>query len=868
MDRIEKSTKKTYLIYTASITLIVSIAVIIFTENLNIAKSDLHSINIAGRQRVLYQKITKGLMDFSEIKEAKLAQAKLKTLSGHLSEWETNHAYLLNANKSIGDSRIDSLFALIEPFYQKTVMSVNKILDQTDHVNNSPSLNIDATVDNRNRYLDFIDPIVKEYEHNSNAHFSSLKFLLYALASGIILFIISLFYFVIVPTTIRLKEKSQALLTTKNTLEDSYKETHRKMLEITALKADVETEAEYKKIFIEEAPNAIAMFDNNMGFLAASRQWRMDYNLLDNKIIGKSLYEIFPSIDERWRKIHLECLAGAIHNEDETKYTWPDGRVQWLTWDIRPWYTSKKEIGGILIYTTDITTIKEKEKEKLRIEQILDKANQVARIGTWEVNMISGKIHWSKVTCEIHEVPHDYVPKLDTAINFFKEGASREKIQNAVKNAIEKGIPYDVEVELITAKGKSRWARAIGQPEMVNGQCERLYGVFHNINEIKVSENALNKANEELTAIFNVSPISIIGTDFNGLITHFNKGAENLLQYSASEMIGKKTPEIIHLKEEVIRHGKVLSRLFGKNISGFDVFVEHARRNHFETMEWTYVRKDGSQFPVQLITTAIRDKNGKIKGFLGVATDITEQVNNRKKLIETKESLEVLTNKLTNQNRQLADFAHITSHNLRSPVANLQTLSGFYKDAESEEERNELFQKFEVVIGHLASTLNTLVEVIQTKDQSTKATQELSFEKILTKTQEIISSQITQSGAIIKSDFSKAQKVVYNDIYLDSIFLNLVSNAIKYKSEERVPEIYIESRIEGRNTVLTVTDNGLGINMEKHGHKLFGLNKVFHKHPEAKGVGLYMTKVQIEAMGGSISASSKEGEGSTFTVIF
>ena len=161
-----------------------------------------------------------------------------------------------------------------------------------------------------------------------------------------------------------------------------------------------------------------------------------------------------------------------------------------------------------------------------------------------------------------------------------------------------------------------------------------------------------------------------------------------------------------------------------------------------------------------------------------------------------------------------------------------------------------------------------MVEVIQTKDQSTKATQELSFEKILTKTQEIISSQITQSGAIIKSDFSKAHKVVYNDIYLDSIFLNLVSNAIKYKSEERVPEIYIESRIEGRNTVLTVTDNGLGINMEKHGHKLFGLNKVFHKHPEAKGVGLYMTKVQIEAMGGSISASSKEGEGSTFTVIF
>ena len=161
-----------------------------------------------------------------------------------------------------------------------------------------------------------------------------------------------------------------------------------------------------------------------------------------------------------------------------------------------------------------------------------------------------------------------------------------------------------------------------------------------------------------------------------------------------------------------------------------------------------------------------------------------------------------------------------------------------------------------------------MVEVIQTPDQSTKVTQELSFNKTLTKTLEIISSQITQSGAQIKSDFSKAPTVVYNDIYLDSIFLNLISNAIKYKSKDRTPEINVESKIEGGKTILEVSDNGLGINMEKHGHKLFGLNKVFHSHPEAKGVGLYMTKIQIEAMGGSISASSKEGAGSTFSVIF
>jgi light-regulated signal transduction histidine kinase (bacteriophytochrome) len=296
--------------------------------------------------------------------------------------------------------------------------------------------------------------------------------------------------------------------------------------------------------------------------------------------------------------------------------------------------------------------------------------------------------------------------------------------------------------------------------------------------------------------------------------------------------------------------------------------VEHARRDSYESKEWTYVRKDGSNFPVQLITTAIKDENGKIYGFLGVAIDISERVYNRQKLMETKENLEVITKKLKNQNRQLADFAHITSHNLRSPVGNLQTLSRFYKEAKSEQERSELFEKFEIVIDHLSDTLNTMVEVIQTTDDSTKVTQELSFEKTLNKTQEIISSQISQSGAIIKSDFSKAATVVFNDIYLDSIFLNLISNAIKYKSENRAPEIYLESKIEDCKTVLSISDNGLGINMERYGHKLFGLNKVFHSHPEARGIGLYMTKIQIEAMGGSISASSEVGVGTTFTVIF
>lgn len=129
-------------------------------------------------------------------------------------------------------------------------------------------------------------------------------------------------------------------------------------------------------------------------------------------------------------------------------------------------------------------------------------------------------------------------------------------------------------------------------------------------------------------------------------------------------------------------------------------------------------------------------------------------------------------------------------------------------------------------------------------------------------------SQISDSGALIKGDFSAIDVVSYNPIYMESIFQNLIGNAIKYKHPERNPEIIVTSEIENGVVKLSFKDNGLGIDLKKHGHKLFGLNKVFHRHPEAKGVGLFMTKAQVEAMGGKISAESQVGKGSIFSVEF
>ena len=493
--------------------------------------------------------------------------------------------------------------------------------------------------------------------------------------------------------------------------------------------------------------------------------------------------------------------------------------------------------------------IEQKEKDKERVEEILYRTNSVARIGTWEVNLNNQKVFWSKVTREIHDTDDAFTPALATAINFYKEGYSRDKITEVIDNSINNKTSWDEELQIVTKKGKITWVRAIGQPELINGECVGMFGTFQDINTVKTAQIELKKVNEELNAIFNSSIISIVRTDAHGTITYFNEGAEILLGYKSDELINRETPTIFHDKEEIIKRGKELSAEYKKEISGFDVFTKLARENREDSRKWTYKRKDGSSLYVQLSTNAIKNSNGDIIAFIWVGTDIT---------------------KVTEQNNQLANFAQIASHNLRAPVSNLSSLLDLYDLSETPQEKEFTFAKFKTVIAHLAETLNTLIEAIKIKEKkgSEIDLKILSFSKIFKKIEEIISADITKLDAVITTDFSAISAIKYNEPYLESIIINLLSNSLRYSSPDRTPKIQVTTSIKEGRTQLIVADNGLGIDLKKHGHKLFGLNKVFHRHKDSKGVGLYIVKNQIISLKGTISCLSEVNIGSTFTITF
>ena len=127
------------------------------------------------------------------------------------------------------------------------------------------------------------------------------------------------------------------------------------------------------RLFVEYSPAAIAMFDRDMKYIVASRRYLADYNLAEQNLVGRSHYDVYPEIPERWREIHRRCLAGAIERCDEDPFPRADGRLDWVRWEIRPWYEKAGEIGGVILFSEVITERKKVEMELKRHREHLEK---------------------------------------------------------------------------------------------------------------------------------------------------------------------------------------------------------------------------------------------------------------------------------------------------------------------------------------------------------------------------------------------------------------------------------------------------------------------------------------------------------------
>ncbi|TGK96338.1 PAS domain S-box protein [Leptospira brenneri] len=399
---------------------------------------------------------------------------------------------------------------------------------------------------------------------------------------------------------------------------------------------------------------------------------------------------------------------------------------------------------------------------------------------------------------------------------------------------------------------------AVSMVKTEEGKVNYFVSQIIDITEWKLVEQKLKIALAKNQAILDASTlVSIITTDAEGTITDFNNGAEKMLGYNSDELIGKFTPEILHIESEIESRSKLLTSEYNQTIEGFNVLVYNAKIGKPNTLEWIYKRKDGSTFPVLISITAMK-QNEKISGYLGVALDISEL----KKAEAEIQSLLDITNE---QNHRLKNFTNIVSHNLRSHSFGISGMMDILQKSYPDYFQNEMMQLLFGATENLKLTIEDLTAVIKV-NLAQENYELIDIGQVVRKNIESLALQILESKLKIEVNLSSPLLVRGIPAYLDSIVLNLMTNAIKYKANDRSSFLKISGAYKNKFVVIQFEDNGQGIDLKKHGDKLFGMYKTFHENREARGVGLFISKNQIETMGGKIEVESTVGTGTKFTV--
>ncbi len=373
-----------------------------------------------------------------------------------------------------------------------------------------------------------------------------------------------------------------------------------------------------------------------------------------------------------------------------------------------------------------------------------------------------------------------------------------------------------------------------------------LFVTSTNVTENRKAELLLKENEEKFKTIIEYSFDAIIIIDEVGIIKYASPSIHRLLGFEAEELLGKNGFDFIY-HEDVASVQQKLAAIVANQEESFADYRSLTKEGSLKWLEAKGKNMLG---------------NKHVNGILVSLRDISE----RKKMLEDQT---LLTNELLRYNKDLQQFSFITSHNLRAPVANLISLLTLYNHNNPADPFNaEVIDKVNESTNKLNDTLNDLINVLVVRDKPNADLEYISFSEVAKQVEKDVASLLDDINGKIRYDFSAAQGLKYNRVHLESIFLNLISNAIKYASPERSLQINIRSEKVPGGINVYFADNGIGIDLERYGDRMFGLYQRFNASKEGKGLGLYMIRSQITASGGNISVESEPGKGATFIVNF
>lgn len=349
----------------------------------------------------------------------------------------------------------------------------------------------------------------------------------------------------------------------------------------------------------------------------------------------------------------------------------------------------------------------------------------------------------------------------------------------------------------------------------------------------------------ELESIINTTPACVKLLDNTGVLLSMNSKGLNMIEAdSAESVIGHNVYELVapEHRQEFIR--------FNERVCGGEKL----------SFQFVIIGLKGTRRWMETHATPLKyHDNSTVQ--LAVTNDITARKNDEADL---KSLLEITKE----QNKKLRNFAHIVSHNIRSHSSNIMSLLGFIEDEVSEAEKHKLFEMLKTSMHKLEDTIQNLNQITAISTKKNQSWKKVSLLKEVENAIKTLSGTIKKQQIDLKIVIAKELKIWVIPAYLDSILLNLISNAIKYRSKNRKTEIHLNATKLNGFIELKVRDNGMGIDLKKYGKKLFGMYNTFHQNEDATGFGLFITKTQVEEMEGTISVESEVDKGSIFSVKF
>ena len=599
---------------------------------------------------------------------------------------------------------------------------------------------------------------------------------------------------------------------------------------------------------VRQLPNPTVFLNTGLEVVLASDSWLELFGFQHKEVLGRPILELFPEPSPHWQEILAQCLRGKGEFRGTDRTLRADGQEVWFEWINAPCFGEDENIQGVLIQVTDITRQIRSEIENEKLRLLFNAQSENARIGSWSFEAHTGTLTWSEMTRVIHEVPDDFVPDLESAIGFYKEGYSRNTISLAVFRAIENGEPWKEQLQLTTYTGRDIWVVAAGRPLYKNGEYIGLLGTFQDVTDMYLSNQKTLESEKLLRTVVDNLPLNVYIKDLESRKVLVNKAECTYMGVKdRAALLGKSDfelypPEVARASREedlyVMDNGKPI---LGK--------------------ETVSVRHDGSVTHFLSSKIPLYDSDNQIYGLMGISLDISD--------LKQKESeLRDLIKVSSLQNKKLVGFAHIVSHNLRSHTANFSMLLEFLAHEQDEAEKSRILGMLTEASDNLLETLDNLNEVVAINTNHPGAKTSLPLRQMIEKARAKLAGPLGKSGGQLINEVPAKARVQAEPAYLDNILFHFISNALKYCHPERKPRVCLSLEKTREHTVLVIADNGLGIDLKKNGDKLFGMYKTFHEHPGARGIGLFICKNQIEAMNGFITTQSQVGEGTTFKIHF